>query len=153
MNLSCRWKKYSHPTTVDDELLACTHGAVIGCEVQRHARYIRWLQAVRQALPLIDLTFTGRCQPETHLPLGHDPAGHHTVYADALRSEFTRKGSRHAINRRFCRDIGWAIRIADHPGHRAKIDDRAAPDGFHVRPGRLCGEKLVAQVNRHAVVP
>ena len=50
-------------------------------------------------------------------------------------------------------DIGRAVAVADHPGDRAEIDDRAAAGIAHLRPHRLGGEELVAQVDRHAVVP
>ena len=50
-------------------------------------------------------------------------------------------------------DIGEQSAIADHPGDRAEIDDRAAAGIAHLRPHRLGGEELVAQIDRHALVP
>jgi hypothetical protein len=43
--------------------------------------------------------------------------------------------------------------VADLPGDRAEIDDGAAAGIAHLRPYRLGGEELVAQIDRHAVVP
>src|SRR5689334_6869393 len=74
-----------HPPAVDDEVLRRAHPAVVGRQKQHHARDVRRVESIPQALALMDLPLALRAQPQLDLPIGHDPTGQHAIDPDLLR--------------------------------------------------------------------
>ena len=68
-------------------------------------------------------------------------------------SEIARETAGQPHDRRFRRGIAGHAALADHPAGGAEIDDRAAAGVLHHRRDRLHGEELMAQIDRHALVP
>src|SRR5258705_6046407 len=72
----------SHPAAVDDVALARARRAVVGGEEEHDARDVLRQELALQALAAEQFLLALRCQPERHLPLGHDPARYDRVDAN-----------------------------------------------------------------------
>src|SRR4029077_9047186 len=118
-----------------------------------HARNIRRLNPALQALSIVDLLLARRIQPQFHLPLGHDPAWQDAVDADVLGAQLARQRARQARDRSLGGNIGGAVAVAHQPGNGAEIDDRASASIAHLGTHGLGCEELMAQIDRHALVP
>src|SRR5262245_45351560 len=94
-----RPRAWLHPACVDNVVLRAAHAAVIGAQEQHHARDVRRVEASGQTLALLDQPLALGRHPKLELALGHDPAGHHRVNADALRPELARQAPSQAIHR------------------------------------------------------
>ncbi|ABA50964.1 hypothetical protein BURPS1710b_3481 [Burkholderia pseudomallei 1710b] len=140
------------PAAVDDNVLRGDQPAVVRGEKERHAREIARQQFGVDALPRLDRRAARIVEPQAALLVGHHPARHERVHANAERPELARERTREPLHRRLRGRVDRIAGVLQHPTDRAEIDDRAAAQPFHVVDHRLRGEELMTQIHRDARV-
>src|SRR5262245_25473228 len=138
---------------VDQQVERGDAAAVVGGEEQRRARDVVGLEQELEALQVDEACHLLRRPPLGHLTLGLDRPRDDAVDAHAPGPELGGHRPRQAVDRGLGRGVAGHADGLAHPRHRAEIDDRPAARADHRRRHRLDHEELVAQIDRHHLVP
>src|SRR5258708_27173165 len=141
----------SYPSTIHDILLVGASACFLGCKEYGKAGNIFRIEFSLETLSPEQLGLAFRGQPLLDLALGHDPARRDRVDANIVRAKVARERTGEPENCRLCRGIVRHSALADHPGHRAEIDDGPVLGSFHVVQNGLRGEELEFQLRGESV--
>ena len=134
-------------------MLVGAGGGLFRGEEYRKAGNVFRIELPLQALPVHQLFFALRREPEIDLALRHDPARRNRIHADIVGPKIPRQRTGEAEHRRFRGRIGRHAALADHPRCRAEIDDGTGFSGFHIRQHSLGAEELMLQIDGDPVIP
>ena len=137
----------------DHIVVGGAHGGVVGGKEDDHAGDVDRVNQVGEALA-VAMCFEGfgRC-PEFFLAIGHDPARHDGVDADAVVAEVARHGAGEAVDGCFGRSVSGETAAGLPPRIRTHVDDGATALFDHRGGNRLDGEEHVTEVGSLAFVP
>src|SRR3954452_9762059 len=84
----------SDPAAIDDVVLGCTGGSLVGSEEDGELRDLVRHELALQALSLHQLDLAHWRHPFIELALGHDPSRRYRVHADVVGAIIARQGAR-----------------------------------------------------------
>jgi len=141
------------PASIDDVALAGDGGAVVGGEEEHEAGYVFGEDVALEVLRIENALLVGGGHVEAGLAFGEDGSWEDAVDANVVGTEVVCERAGHGCDCGFGHVVEAEVGRGNDVGDGTHVDDGASASGLHAWGDGLGGEKLMAKIDGHALVP